>query len=738
MSSTEKISFTVDAGIINRLGLELVSKSETALAELIKNSYDADARKVDLFFIDAERINGTLVIEDTGVGMDREQLINGFMKLATTDKIHNSISDLLHRPKAGRKGIGRFSTQRLGIHLEIITRSYYTNETLKLEINWENYTTDRRIEEIENELTLNYSSRDVGSGTTLIIGNLRDKWTDADIKRVYRYISDLIQPNLLKIATNGELEELIEDKSFEVNFYRKDSITNDIRAIADPQLMILDKSLATFSGYIDSKGFGICTISTKNFLVGKVQQKIEETFVLSAEPYELLRNSNISFKAYYFIGGDRNSYYGISKQELKTILEHLDRNGGVKLYRNGFRVPKYGENENDWLNIDKNYRIGQGIPYNNNRLIGFVQIMDSMGVIFEESAGREGLIEKDAFKEMQSFVSSGIEQCFRKFANWFRATDEYKVFNPDKKVAPSFKSIIQNTTDLKVASKILNNPDSSEEEKTGALILIDQAATRIYKESTAAINELEMIRVLAGTGLTIGEFVHEIKQIVPSIKGYLTETINNASLGTELLDNFKLVFEILSSLESYMSYFDETISKNVIRELEPIDIRKSINSFLKIVEPDIKRRNFNIYKVIEGRDLFTTLMHPSELNTVLQNLYSNSKKAILRSGNSASGKILVKVNRNQEKNILILQFLDNGSGIKNKDKDKIFDPFFTTSTKNDVEWGTGTGLGLYLLSQILKNRGGEIYVNEPLPEYNTNITIEIPITNKEDLKNHGY
>lgn len=735
MSNTENVSFTVDAGIINRLGLELVSKSETALAELIKNSFDADAKEVNLYFVDAENKNGSLIIEDDGVGMNKAQLINGFMKLATTDKLHNSISEIFKRPKAGRKGIGRFSTQRLAKSLEIVTKSIKNNETIKLEINWEKYLTDKRIEDITNEMTLDYQQRKNGVGTTLIISGLRDKWSDADIKRVYRYISDLIQPSFMEIDQEGKLNQLVEDKRFEVNFFRKNKNDSNFRTVADPQIMILNKSLATISGYIDKNGLGKCSLESKSFSIKKLKQSYIDTFNSSVEPYDLLKTSNIIFKVYYFIGGDRNSYYGISKLELKTILDHLERNGGVKLYRNGFRVPKYGEFENDWLNIDKSSRIGKGIPFNNNRLLGYVQILDSKGLIFEESAGREGLIEKEAFDQLQSFVSEGIKEGFLKFANWFRTTDEYKVFNPDKSKVPTFTSVIENTSDLKIASKILNNPDSTDEQKTNAIILIEQATKRIHTESAYAINELEMMRVLAGTGLTIAEFVHELKQTIPSISGYINEILNTDIKFTE---NLKNILKILSSLESYMSYFDVTISKNSIRQLQPVDLRKVIKTFVKVLEPDLKRRNFSLNQNITGRDLFTTSMHQSEWNTILQNLYSNSKKAILRSNNFANGKLSLSVNRNDEQGVIYCSFQDNGSGINKKDIPQIFDPFFTTALNNDSEWGTGTGLGLYILSQMIKNRSGDIYVDEPDAGFTTKITIIIPITTKEDLKKYGY
>ena len=71
------VRFSVDAGVIDRLGNELASRQETAVSELVKNSYDADATYVKLTFINSNETGGTLVIEDSGVGMTKEQLING-------------------------------------------------------------------------------------------------------------------------------------------------------------------------------------------------------------------------------------------------------------------------------------------------------------------------------------------------------------------------------------------------------------------------------------------------------------------------------------------------------------------------------------------------------------------------------------------------------------------------------------------------------------------------------------
>ncbi|WHT39547.1 sensor histidine kinase [Myroides sp. mNGS23_01] len=724
MSNKEEIIFTVDAGIINRLGLELVGKSETALAELIKNSYDADANVVSLYFEDAYKEGGSLIIEDDGVGMNKEQLINGFMRLATTDKIHNSVSEKYQRPKAGRKGIGRFSTQRLGESLDIITQSK-SSDQLHLSIDWNAYETDKEIGEIKNKLEVINGQRKNGDGTSLYINKLREKWSDADIKRVYRYVSDLIQPNLLKIDNEGFIIDENKKEGFEVKFLRRDNSNEEWISIADPQVMMLDRALATFSGYIDNEGNGKCIINTKSFSFNEKKEVLSEEVKVSGSPYEALKGAQIAFKAFYFIGGDRQVYYGITKAELNVILNYLDNNGGIKLYRNGFRVPKYGNLENDWLNIDKNSRIGKGIPFNNNRLIGFVQLMDPNGEVFEESAGREGLIEKEAFLQLQQFVSKALQEGFLSFASWFRNSDEYKIFNPDKKDVPTTDSVQKNLDNLKEATKTLTNPDATDEEKQLASNELEKATKKFASDTKAAINELEMMRILAATGLTISEFVHEIKQIVPSTKGYIKETLR-VNLDNSVKYNLEQINEVLSSLEAYTSYFDETISKNVLRELKEIDLRKVVNSFKEVVGPDLLRRNIDMQLDLKGQDLITVPMHPSEWNTILQNLYSNAKKAIVDSS-ASRGKILVKIRKNIEENIIEFEFQDNGSGIPQKNKDKVFDAFFTTSKERNDDLGTNTGLGLYILYQMINNRGGKITVESPDTEYKTKIKITLPL-----------
>src|SRR5438067_855453 len=62
----DNVRFTADAGLISRLGLQLVARQETAVSELVKNAYDADATKVKLVFSGSDRPGGRLLVEDNG------------------------------------------------------------------------------------------------------------------------------------------------------------------------------------------------------------------------------------------------------------------------------------------------------------------------------------------------------------------------------------------------------------------------------------------------------------------------------------------------------------------------------------------------------------------------------------------------------------------------------------------------------------------------------------------------
>lgn len=244
----DKVRFSVDAGIIDRLGRELMAKQETAVSELVKNAYDADANEVTLQFINTDVVGGTLIIEDDGHGMDLEALRKGFMRLSSTDKVHNPVSPKYGRKRAGRKGIGRFATQRLGSKLTIITQTEQSETALKVTIEWDDYQIDRDISLVANQVE--ELSKQKSQGTTLIIDNLREHWTTAEIQRVFRYVSDLLQPSYLsdRLKKSEVIFASQEDNSFSVKCQRE--VNGEFETISDIDKSFFEKSLAVFEGCI--------------------------------------------------------------------------------------------------------------------------------------------------------------------------------------------------------------------------------------------------------------------------------------------------------------------------------------------------------------------------------------------------------------------------------------------------------------------------------------------------------
>lgn len=142
MSQIEYREIVINPRVINHLGKDLITTSDVAVTELIKNSLDAKASDIrlhiyndfvqvqnsnafifglpeELYTFLEEKVKATsiFVIEDNGKGMNENQLNKGFLEVGTDIKLKEEDAML------GEKGIGRLATQRLGTCLLIETAS---------------------------------------------------------------------------------------------------------------------------------------------------------------------------------------------------------------------------------------------------------------------------------------------------------------------------------------------------------------------------------------------------------------------------------------------------------------------------------------------------------------------------------------------------------------------------------------------------------------------------------------
>jgi len=137
----------IDPRVIKHLGRDLITSSEVAVIELVKNAIDAKAQNINLRVyngvfpqdfenafkianISANYLNKPmLLVEDDGIGMTDQIIENGFLRIATDIKSSKKNS-------LGQKGIGRLATQRLGCALLVETSSASENHTSYVFIDW--------------------------------------------------------------------------------------------------------------------------------------------------------------------------------------------------------------------------------------------------------------------------------------------------------------------------------------------------------------------------------------------------------------------------------------------------------------------------------------------------------------------------------------------------------------------------------------------------------------------------
>ena len=699
----------------------MVGRAETAVSELIKNSYDADATVVDVDFINVSTQGGSLIISDNGLGMTKQQLINGFMRISSTDKLHNPTSIRFNRTKAGKKGIGRFAAQRLGERLILVTQTKESTNAIQIEIDWDKYSIDKDITAIT--FPIRNIPKEKVEGTTIKIHGLREKWTEASIKRIYRYVLDLFQPDYLSERSKVDNLAIQNEETFKVNF---NLVSNEgKRSFLNDQISVFNKSLAIFEGYVDKNHHGIITIKSESL---DIDDTMEITYKDEENNYSAL--TDVYFKIHYFIY-DRPIYYGdrISGPELKKIQELSKTASGVRLYRNGFRVLPYGEPKDDWTNIDKRWSTESGkinIPLNNQNLFGFVEIIDPTGNIFEETASREGLIENDAFNQLSDFINKSLIAARGRIAERIKVfkekqnTDDFTQDSYTKHTTQEMFIKLKNLIDGKYiqdANTKNEGQDTDRDKKEGL---------EIIKKLENLIEEAGMLRVLAGLGLTIGEFTHEMKQFHSSVYSHISK-LNQLNLCNEAQEQINEIKAVFDNLFSYTDYFGTTISQNTNRKKTPIDLLAVLDRFEKTIKNDLEKNKINFNVDAFDFDVTTIPMHSSEWNSILYNLYTNSRKAIKRA--NVVGKILIEVG--VEENNVFINFSDNGDGIPKENINRVFNAFFSTSTPASFdapneEQLIGTGLGLKIVKDIIVSYKGSICIVPSYEGYSTCFQIKIP------------
>lgn len=703
------VRFSVDARHIHRLGFELVARQETALSELIKNAYDADATNVVIDFCDFAKPGGILTISDDGSGMTEETIRSKWMRLSTNDKELSPISELFKRSRAGRKGIGRFAVERLGKGLMLESGVIGESQGIRVRFNWDDALQPDvdigmlsfSIQRFDKELKAH--------GTKLIIHDMRDKWTDPQLERVWKSVILLQPPYKVgrtyrgKTSINGGDAEC--DPGFSVVINGKKS--EEVRLEFSLDKTFLSHRLARITGNIGKDDRAHIVLESEKL-------GILDHITLD-QSFDLIGVA--SFEADYFIYAP-DLVGGFS---VRTAQEVGAEYGGIRVYRDGFRVLPYGESRDDWLKLA--YDTGRRsllIPASNNNFFGQVELASDENVLLEETSSREGLIENEAFSQLSDFVRSGLEWAALRVAaaRERKQTAGQKGFTSRRdKPSEQVRKILED------ASAISKDVGGSGEGAISAAVLkiakdevqkiVESLEQDQEQRERAHLRYEELLRILASLGTSIAVFSHEIRGAlngfrgsILSLKGLLSN-LGAAELGKKPVDDVEASLGQLNDLASYVM---SLIAHTAKREKSEIAVHSVINEFVSQFRHYLDTRQVAFEVAINPPYLRTAPMHRSEMDSVLFNFLTNSIKAMDRAN---TGVRKIKISADRERGFVRIGFQDTGTGVAPEIANKVFDAFFTTCQYGDNEvGGLGSGLGLKIVSDIASANSGQVKLGD--------------------------
>jgi signal transduction histidine kinase len=415
-----KVHFDVSSGLKTVLGSELITDDEVAIFELVKNSFDAEATRVDIYF-DAKQI----VISDNGHGMTMDDINRKWLRVGYSAKREQNrpadFRDAAERRRrfAGSKGVGRLSSDRLGRWLTLQTRSKRetTGPVHRVKVDWSLFDKDhlKRFEVIP----LNHSEQTNGfelpselrknrHGTVITIEESRKEWDRPSLLRLKSALAKLINP--FGPAADGftiqisapdqnalDKEAIKRAKSKGEELVSTDIVNGDVGNFIFSTLR--DKT--TFIEVrINSSGDSIETcLVDRGELIYKIREPNE---------FKLLAKSGFRSEVYFLNFSAKQTF-------ARRMAVPSVQFGSVFLFRNGFRVFPIGEWNDDWFGMER--RKGQGYArfLGARDVIGRIDVEGSEEDFAEASSRNTGLIETPAVTELRKCF---MEHCLKRLEKY--------------------------------------------------------------------------------------------------------------------------------------------------------------------------------------------------------------------------------------------------------------------------------------------------------------------------------
>lgn len=733
---TGVVAFRSEGRLLQELGLRLVASPEVALVELIKNAYDADSPDCQVCLSEDGK---SLTVEDHGHGMTLNDFLEKWMQIATSSKTSHQLSPRFKRPLTGAKGIGRFAVRYLGDHLTLEStaqdpdRGYLT--TTKATFDWPQLDKLEDLAETEVPFELIRAPANSLAGTKLTIRKLRSDPDFVRSKELRSSVLEIVSPiagldpgQFTRGTTEGR-----RDPGFKVTLPSDEP--DDNRDLANT---VLENYWARLTiSLVDSKlKYTVTFPDQENARTLNVKVKTSIRHGLHADVRFFPRRKGV------FQGKE------VRGQDAWTWVRE---NAGVAIIDHGFRIKPYGFRDDDWLFLDrdaahnernwrteiakKHFPIPKEIAGRpgDNPALNLPHNAQLVGAVFIESLrprknetnvddlipamDREGLLENEALAQLTEYVRAGIEFLAR-------CDKEELVRVAERQAKEAAKSARQ---DIRTAiSHIEESPTLARSDKAKIVKQYRVLADKLEEQEDYSAKARSNLLTMSLLGVVAGFMTHESDEILHALDQASRQVRSLARKYPALKDISSELDQRLENFKGYLKYSELFVSKAGSDEIKPFtaagQVRHVISRFGNFADERGIKVDCEIPRDVSGPPVPITAY-----SGVLLNLFTNALKAILSVQSSVANPHIVFRGWNEGKKHFV-EVLDNGVGVPPEMRRRIFDPLYTTTSDPANPLGTGMGLGLALVKQVLGELGGTINVLPDVPAgYSTCFRVMIPL-----------
>lgn len=705
---SEYFNWEFDVNTFKLIGSELISDKFTAVIELVKNSYDANATEVKINFFDAyDPLNGTIIIQDNGIGMSKDDITQKWMRIGTNSKRVREYSQApFNRILLGEKGIGRFAIEKIASNVILESRQKNDNIIHSLEIDWNEYERLNKsdnpplLTDINNKYTAKYNSAHLNTeGTVLTFKYLKESWTTTDISRLRRELAKLVSP----------LQEKYNPTAFKI--YVKETENNLLLDVSEYEEVRNDSlSYASKVYQIDF-----------NEDVQKELRFNDETKRMESIEKPQYKFGPIKMHIYFFNKDAKTKF----RRDFKRRDLAID---GFKIYRDSVLATPFIEIASSEDGVDK-YRDILGIDkrrwsnffgkISSHDFIGLIEISKKCNPGIKDLTNRQDFEDTDEYKEFKQFIIHQLKQIEKEL-------EEEKI-EERKKRQIKLDSAIEEIKNVKKSLLSLSEiaPDNVKEQIKPMFLALKEVSQTI-RDGSKEIKDLksnlhkqeEVYFSLMSLQEYAADMAHMVRNSLDAIIGdanYLKEELFGNKLYEEA---FYIHTEMLTLYEDvdYMLKYAESGD-----ELIEFDVATLIIKAFNVHKKKFEKNNIS-YET-PNLEIFRIIHNETMLRDVFNNLISNSIRALNKMEDI---KRIIRCTSYKEDSKYIILFSDNGIGVEESIKSTIFDRYVTTNKESG-----GSGLGLYVVRNNLKTFHGTIdLIDSEFKDKGCTFKITIPI--KED------